>query len=168
MIFCQRVTEQFIRNMRIDFRCADAGMAKHLLDGEQVGTTFKQVGSKTMSKSMRADGLGDAVLFRQLFHNEEDHLAREACATAVQKDGVGEFGLGRDVQPCAFNVLVEDFQAAVADRDEPFLAAFADDAQEAVFLVDIADLQSDEFRNTQAAAIHYLNHGFVAVASGLT
>ena len=83
--------------MRIDFCRAHAGMAEHLLDGEQIGTAFKQMRGKTMSKSMRADALGDAVLFRQLFHNEEDHLAREARTTAVEENGVGEFGLWRDV-----------------------------------------------------------------------
>ena len=126
--------------MRVDFRRAHVGMAEHLLHGEQVGTAFKQMCGETVPKSMRADGLGDAVLFSEFFHDKEDHLSGEASASSVQKHGVGEFGLGVDVQPRTFDVLVEDFQAAVADGDEPFFAALADDAQEAVFLIDIADL----------------------------
>ena len=122
---------------------------------------------EAMSEGMRADGFVDAILLGEFFHDEEDHLACESCATAVEENGVGEFGFRRDVQPCTFDVLEEDFQAAVADGHEPFLAAFADDAQEAVVAVDIADLQSDEFRDAQAAAVHHLDHRFVAMAGGL-
>ena len=41
MIRRQSIAQQLVRNMRIDFRCADAGVAEHLLNGEQVGTTFQ-------------------------------------------------------------------------------------------------------------------------------
>ena len=78
---------------------------------------------EAMSEGMRADGFVDAILLGEFFHDEEDHLACEACATAVEENGVGEFGFRRDVQSGAFDVLEEDFQAAVADGHEPFLAA---------------------------------------------
>ena len=100
-----------------------------------------------MSEGMRADGFVDAILLGEFFHDEEDHLACEACATAVEENGVGEFGFRRDVQSGAFDVLEEDFQAAVAYGDKAFFAAFAKDTQEAIFLIDVADLQADELRN---------------------
>ena len=105
MITRQRVAQQFIRNMRIDFRRAHTGMAEHLLDSEQVGTAFEQMSSKTMSKGMWTDGLGDTVFLRQVLDNQEDHLSSEACASAIEENGIGEFGLHVDVQPCAFDVL---------------------------------------------------------------
>ena len=131
--------------MRIDFRRAHAGVAEHLLDGEQVGTAFEQMCGKTVPESMRTDGFGDAVSFRQVLDNQENHLARQSRATAVEENGVGEFEFRSNMQPCAFNVLEQDFQAAVADGYEPFLAALANDAEEAIVSVNIADLQSDEF-----------------------
>ena len=106
MVRCQCVAQQLIGDVRVDFRRTHAGMAEHLLDGEQVGPAFKQMGGKTMSKSMRADALGDAVFLCQLFHNEEDHLAREARTSAVEENGVSELGLWRDVQSCSVNILV--------------------------------------------------------------
>ena len=126
--------------MRVDFCRAHAGVSEHLLYGKQVGTAFKQVGGKAMPKRVWADDFVDAVFFGEFFHDVEDHLTGEACASTVQKDRVSEFGFGCDVQPRSLDVLVEDFQAAVADGNKPFLAALADDAQEAVFLIDIADL----------------------------
>ncbi len=167
MISRQSVAQQFIGNVRIDFRSAHTGMAKHLLDGEQVGTTFKQMCGKTMSESVRTDGFGNAVFLRQVLDNQEDHLSCEACASAVEENRVSEFGFWRDMQTCAFDVLEQDFQTAIANGYKSFFAAFAEDAQEAVVSVYIADLQSDEFRNTQPAAVHDLNHGLVAVAVGL-
>ena len=98
-----------------------------------------------MSKSMWADDLGYAVFLSQVLNNQENHLSGEASSSAIEEYRVGEFGFGRDVYPCAFNILEEDFQAAVADGHKSFFAALADDAQEAIVTVDVADLQSDEF-----------------------
>ena len=114
--------------MGIDFRRADAGVAEHLLDGEKVGATFEQMCGETVSERVRTDGLGDAVFLRQVLDNQEDHLSREARATTVEKNSVGEFGLHVDVQSCPFDVLVENFQAAVSDGNQSFLASLAKDA----------------------------------------
>lgn len=97
MVLRQRIPQQLIRNMRIDFRRTHAGVAEHLLHGEEVGSAFQQMGGKTMPKCVWTYGFVYAVLFRQLFHDEEDHLAREARTTAVEENDVGEFGLWRDV-----------------------------------------------------------------------
>ena len=41
MISRQRIAQQLIRNVRIDFRRAHAGVAEHLLDSKQVGAAFQ-------------------------------------------------------------------------------------------------------------------------------
>ena len=128
MIRRQSVAQQFIRNMRVDFCCTHASVAEHLLDGEQVSTAFEQMRGKTVPESVRTDGFGNAVSFRQVLDNQENHLSGQSCATAVEENGVSIFGLHVDVQPCAFDVLEQDFQAVVADRHKALLAAFANDA----------------------------------------
>ena len=45
--------------MGIYFRCSNALMAKHFLDGPKVGTTFYQMGRKRVSKAMGGDGFFD-------------------------------------------------------------------------------------------------------------
>ena len=167
MISRQSIAQQFIGNVRIDFRSAHAGMAEHLLDGKQVGTTFKQMCGKAMPECVRTDGFCNTIFLRQVLDNQEDHLSRQSRASAVEENRVGEFGFWRDMQTCAFDVLEQDFQAAFADGNKPFFAALADDAEKAVVSVYIADLQPNEFRNTQTAAVHHLNHGLVAVTIGL-
>ena len=122
---------------------------------------------KTVPESVRADGFGDAVFLSQVLDNQENHLSGQSCATTIEEYNIGEFGFWSDVQSCAFDILEQNFQAGVADGDEPFLAALADNAQETVFSVDVADLQSNEFGNTQSAAVQHFNHGLVAVAIGL-
>lgn len=167
MIRCQSVAQQFIGNVCVYFRSAHAGVAEHLLDGEQVGATFKQMRGKTMPECVRTDGFCNTIFLRQVLDNQEDHLSRQSRATAVEENGVGEFRFWRDMQTCAFDVQEQDFQAVVADGNKPFLAAFAKNAEKAVVSVYIADMQPDEFRNTQPTTVHHLNHGFVAVAVGL-
>ena len=92
--------------MGIDFRRAHAGMAEHLLDGKQVGAAFQEMCGKAMPKGVWADGFCDAISLGKVFHDKKNHLSGEACAAAVEEHGVGELGLRRDVQPCAFDVLV--------------------------------------------------------------
>ena len=95
--------------MRIDFRRAHAGVAEHLLHGKQVGTAFQEMGGEAVPEGVRTDGLGDAVFLCQVLDNQENHLPCEASSSAVQEHCVGEFGLWRDVQSGAFNVLKQDF-----------------------------------------------------------
>ena len=115
MILHHGVAQEFVGDVGVDFRCAHAGVTEHLLDGQEVGAAFQEMCGEAVAEGVRTDGLGDAVLFGEVFHDEEDHLAGEACATAVQEYRISEFRFWRDVQPCAFDVLVEDLQAAVAD-----------------------------------------------------
>ena len=95
--------------MRVDFSRAYAGVAEHLLHGKEIGAAFEKVGGETMPESVWTDGFVDAILLGEFLHDEENHLSREACSSAVEEDGVGEFGFGRDVQPRTFYVLIEDF-----------------------------------------------------------
>ena len=83
--------------MRIDFSGAHAGVSEHLLYSKEIGTAFEEMGGETMPEGMGTDGFVDAILLGEFFHDEEDHLACQTCASAVEKDGVGEFGFGRDV-----------------------------------------------------------------------
>ena len=83
--------------MCVDFCRADAGVAEHLLHGEQVGAAFEEVGGEAVAEGMRTDGFGDAVFLGQFLHDEEDHLSGETCTSAVEKHGVGEFGFRCDV-----------------------------------------------------------------------
>ena len=131
--------------MRVDFRCAHAGVSEHLLYGEQVGAAFEQVCGKAMPERVWTDGLCDAVFLSQVFHDEENHLSREACSTAVEENRVSEFRFYVDVQPSAFDVLIEDFQARISYGHQSFFAALAEDAQETVVFIYIADLQVGEF-----------------------
>ena len=61
MITRQSVSQQFVGDMRVDFRRAYASMPKHLLYGKQIGTTFKQMCSKTVPEGVWADGFINAI-----------------------------------------------------------------------------------------------------------
>ena len=75
----------------------DMFVSKHALYGSQVGSSLEQRGGKRVAEGMGTDGFVDAILLGEFFHDKENHLACEACASAVEEDGVGEFGFGRDM-----------------------------------------------------------------------
>ena len=62
--------------MRIDFRRAHAGVAEHLLHGEQVGAAFEEVCGEAVPESVWTDNLCDPISFGEVFHDEENHLSR--------------------------------------------------------------------------------------------
>ena len=97
MVAHQRIAQQLIGDMRVDFRRAHACVTEHLLDSQQIGTAFQQMGGKAVAEGVWADGLGDAVFLSQVLDNQEDHLPCEARASAVEENRVGEFRLRRDV-----------------------------------------------------------------------
>ena len=60
-------------------------------------------------KRVRTYGFVDSVLFCQFFHDEKNHLPCKTSPATVEKNGVGEFGFGCDMQSCTFDVLEQDF-----------------------------------------------------------
>ena len=49
--------------MRVDFRCAYTSVSEHLLHGQKIGSTFKQMSSETVSKGVRTDGFINTIFF---------------------------------------------------------------------------------------------------------
>ena len=54
------VTQAAAVDVDIDLGGSDALVAQHLLDGTQVGSTFEQMGRKTVSQGVGTDDLADA------------------------------------------------------------------------------------------------------------
>ena len=69
-------------------------------------------------------------------------MAGEPAAAPVEENCVGEFRFYIDVQSFTFDVIVKDFQTAVADRDKSFLVAFPDDTDKAIVFVTKLSKQS--------------------------
>src|SRR3954447_18630887 len=67
-----------------------------------------------------------------------------------------------EVRPSARRVAAKRLSRLTADRNDPLLAALADDAHEAVVQVDRGTLEADGLRHAQARAVQQLDEGAVA------
>lgn len=68
--------EELAVDMCIYFGGGDLLMSKHLLDREQVGATFQQMGGEGMTERMRAYVLFDTCHLRLLLDDMENHDSR--------------------------------------------------------------------------------------------
>lgn len=69
----------------INLGCADAFVAKHALDGTEIGTAFQQVGGEGVAEGMRTDVLGQSDGFTQDLDDVEYHDAGNVLASLADE-----------------------------------------------------------------------------------
>lgn len=149
--------------VRVYLCSADALMTEECLYYTQVGTALEQRRGKAVAQGVRRDGLGDAGPLGVLLDHDENHGAREVRPAPVEEYIV--FFARFDVHHVAVVVPVVQFLYGFGrDGHEAFLAALAQDADKGFLFVDIAQLEVDEFADTQAAGEENLDDGLVALS----
>ena len=73
--------------MRVDLRCGNVGVPKHLLDRAKVGPALEKMGGERVAEQVRVDALRlEAGLFGEPAEHEEDTGAREPAALGVEEE----------------------------------------------------------------------------------
>ena len=67
MVFFMNLAEVVTGNVGINLGGRNINMAKHHLDGSQIGTTFEEVTGKRVPQTVRRDFFFDSSLFYILF-----------------------------------------------------------------------------------------------------
>ena len=67
MVFFMNLSEMVTGNVGINLGGRNINMAKHHLDGSQIGTTFEEVTGKRVPQTVRRDFFFDSSLFYILF-----------------------------------------------------------------------------------------------------
>ena len=144
----------------VDFGGEDGFVAEHFLDDAEVGAAFDEVGGEGVAEGVGGDFLVDARDERLLFDEVEDgHPAQRAAVFVEERDVVeGRFGGGG----AGVEVAGESGGGDVPEGDEPLFVALADDAHEALFEVNVRDLQVAGLGDAQAAAVEDFEDGAVA------
>ena len=130
------VTQAGAVDMDVDFGSRYALVAQHLLDGAQVGATFKQMGGEAVAQGVRTDVFSDAGQFAQLLDDVENHLAREHGAVTIQKEDVLTAAFCRLMVARLLQIEVDLFNGGGGDGYQALLVALALDD-------DIAFLQEE-------------------------
>jgi hypothetical protein len=140
-------------------------MPEQLLDDAQVGSTLEQMGRERVAQRMRADSIGEAgprcgALDRgpRLLASEPPAaIAEEEWAAAERRDVAdGEERDARAAHPAS-----EPIEGNITDRHEPFLVAFADDADEGAVDREVFAVEADRLADPETGRVQELEQGAV-------
>ena len=142
-------------------------MPEHLLNRAQVGSAFEQVGGERVTQQVRVHAPGIEPGFRrQLAQDEEGARAGEGATLGVQEE-LGPV-TAVEVWASARQVPAKRLGRMTADRDDAFLVALADHADEPVVEVDARLVEPDGLRDAQACAVEQLDERLIAKRAGLS
>src|SRR5688572_6294179 len=152
-----------IRNMGVELRRTEIGVAEHLLDAAEVCAALQEVRREGVPEEMRMDELGLQPGRRgQPAQDEEGPTAREPAALCVQKELRAVPAV--EVRPAACEVAAQRLHRLGAERDDPLLVSLADAADCAPVEVYAAALETDGLAHPEAGAVQELDERAVAEA----
>ena len=100
---------------------------------------------------------------RVLFHQHPEHHPAHALAVAGDEQIVGLLAF-QNIGPPVLDVAHDGLACELAKGHQPLLVALAHHPQHAFVQAQVKGLQADQLTDTQAAGIHQLQHGAVALA----
>ena len=122
------VLEAPVREVRVDLRRRDVGVAEHLLQHAQVAAAGEQVRSERVAQRVRAHPVLQPAFARVALDDLVEPLAAEAAAALVDEE-VRLVANADELRAAALQVDPDGGERLAPDRDEPLLRALAASAQ---------------------------------------
>ena len=125
-------------------------VAHHHLYGTQIGTSFQQCRSKRMSKGMGRDGFLNTGSHSLALDHDEYHGSGEMRPTSVEEHII--FLAGLDIHlPTVGKPKFNFVEGFLRDGYETLFRSFAHHSDVALLYEEVAELECDEFADTQSA-----------------
>ena len=156
-----RVLEAVGRQVGVELRGRDVGVAEHLLQRAQVAAARQQVRRERVAQRVRAHLRGQPGRARVALDDLVEPLARQPGAAVVEEQARLQPVAGQP-RAAALEVDLQRAAGGRADRDEPLLGALAARAQDALLEVHVADLEPGRLGGAQPAGVHDLQQRAVA------
>jgi len=124
-------------------------VAEQLLDRAEVGAAFEQMGRERVTQPVRV----------------RDKAAQRGRVepAAARREEERVLGAARELRARLAEVARDEGSRLLAERDDTILGAFAVPHVHALLLeVDVAEIEPDRFRRTQAGRVHELDECAVA------
>ena len=146
-------------------------VAEEFLDGAKVGAISEEMGGKGVAERVRVQVPIDVDEADVFFDDAAYGALREAAAGVIEEYGFGIGGFavaaaaagGLQEQLLAQRpILFERFLGFRAVGDDALFVAFADYAQDTLFLVDVGVVQAGEFADAEARGVEQFEQGAVA------
>jgi hypothetical protein len=141
------VCEMLEVEMRIYLRRRQARVTEKFLNGAQIAARFEQMGRKRMAQHVRVDPRWTTLPYRPMIDPRLDAARGQPLPSIADEQRVliGGRKTGAREQPLAYR-----FDGVPSDRHYAALRAFAGNAHRAIGGVEIVDVQSNEFGQTEA------------------
>src|SRR5579859_3442857 len=125
-----RVFQAALIDMGVDLRRRNIRVAEHLLDDAQVAAVIEQMAGEAVPQRVRRDVFRDAGAARIFLDEHPDGFSTERLAARRDKHLAETVGF-RERTARSLEITLNPFNGLLADRDDAFLVALADRAQEA-------------------------------------
>ena len=153
----------------VNLRGGKGQVAEEFLDVADAGSAFQHLGRAGVAEAVSGRRGRQACRLGMAANDAAQDGGREAAARVVDEQAIyGRLAMrpGQQGGPDLGHVAAQVSGCGAPDGNDAVAPAFAlDDAQGAVFEVDIVDGQPGEFQAAEAGGVEQLEHGPVAVAA---
>ena len=177
---CVDLPDALARQVRVQLRGGDAGMAQQLLDHAQVRAALEQVRGETMPQRVRRHTrrqpgtLGAARWMARHASMRPSRRPRADRNSGPPRRSRSRATRRRSARPSAsqagrtvVEVALEAVEGDVADRHQPLAVALADDPHEAAVERQVLPVEPERLADAQAGRVQQLQQRPVADARGL-
>ena len=131
-----QVLQALAGDMRVDLRSRQIAVAQQQLDDAQIGAAIQQVGRKGVPQAVRRQFTVNTCFFSIALDDVPERLAGHAITTASREQVVG-LPLEQNFHARRVDEIGEPALGFLAQRDQAFTIALADDAQDTLVEVDL-------------------------------
>lgn len=132
-------------------------MAEKLLNGAEIGAGIKEMRGKGVPESVRCGVTQDIGIKQTLLEIALDTAGGQTAAAMIEKERIL---VSRP--PPLRQIIVQGFLCLAADRHDPFFSPLAEDADQSLSKIEMADVESHGFTHPQAAGIKELDNRPIA------
>ena len=149
------------RDMGVDLRCRQTGMAEHLLDSPKVGTALEQMSGRTVPQTVRPHIWGIGHVLHQLMDSPADLAGVDPATSSAQEQGRTT---SSRVHLTAAKKQPPRNRGGrrAAERDSPFPGSLAHDSDQVGAQVKVVDVQAHELADPNPTRIQQFHHRAVS------
>src|SRR5664279_4761631 len=150
--------------MGVDLCRGQAGVAEHLLDRPQIGTSLEQMRSRAVPQTVRPDVRGVRDVLQETVDHGADLTWVHPPTSSTQKQ-CWAAASGHDMTATELQPSLQGGGRRPAERDRPLLGSLAHDTDQAGAEVDVVDVHAHQLPDPDPRGIQQLQHRSVSQMS---
>ena len=149
------IEQSLLRDVGVDLGCRQITVAEQLLDAAEIGTAIQQVGGEAVPQRVRAGRVNQARTQQVSLQQSTDAARCQPGASLVQEQS----GFLRAASGCRSGIQrLSQCSGHRADRTEPLAPSLASDPDQLLVEVEVVEVQSHQFADSQPAAVQRFQH----------